>query len=216
MNLLLLTVISTQASAGWDTAPFVSPIVQGAFYTAGDDFYPSVKLGVGGGLAYKNKEGFPLLGHTRVYYNQNLGSQMRMSGWGLGSFIGPRFGPISLEIGGDYLVDSYTVPGLYDGRFSSLSVPARVILDVWLARVEVAGGPIFIVDSIEGQTRQGLAADQNLLGMGDEYFFMANARVGVGPLAVGAGFKRRVTAYGEDNSFGVQLLFLSLGSNPQF
>ena len=139
---------------------------------------------------------------------------MRMSGWGVGSFIGPRLGPLSLEVGGDYMVDSYTIPGRYDGRFSAISLPARVIFDVWLARVEVAGGPIFILDSMEGDTREALS--NNPLGFGDEYFFMANARVGVGPLAVGAGFKRRVTAYGEDNSFGVQLLFLGLGSNPQF
>ena len=216
MNLLLLSLFSSQAQAGWDFAPILSPIIEASFYTAQDDFYPSVKFGAVGGVSYKKKDGFPLRGHTRVRYTQNFGSQLKYNGWGIGSFFGPSFGPVSLELGGDYMIDSYTVPGLYDGRFGALAVPARVVFDVLLVRVELAGGPIFILNSMEGDTREGLSADANALGFGDEYFYMVNARVGLGPFAIGGGFRRRVTAYGEDNSVSVQFLFFALGSNPKF
>ena len=74
----------------------------------------------------------------------------------VGSFFGPKLGPLDLEFGADYMLDTNVVPGMYDGRFSAVSTPVRLLADVWIMRVELSAGPIFLLNTIEVTIKHGL------------------------------------------------------------
>ena len=127
----------------------------------------------------------------------------------MGSYIGPRLGPLDLEIGVDYMYNEFDIPGVYVGTFNAYSVPLRANFDVDLVHMEVAAGPIFILGTDKGETRTGLS--KNPIGIGDEFFYMAAASVDVKLASVGLSVSQRHTAYGVDTTVGAHVSFLFLG-----
>ena len=128
----------------------------------------------------------------------------------MGSYFGPRLGPIDIELGVDYMYNEMDVPGVYTGTFNAYAVPVRLNFDVKVVHMEISAGPIFLLDSSSGDTRVGLS--KSPIGLGDEFFYMAAASFDLKPLAgVGLSASQRHTAYGVDTTVGAHLSFLFLG-----
>ncbi|MEC7986311.1 MAG: hypothetical protein VX278_14190 [Myxococcota bacterium] len=211
MNFLFLSLFASSAMAEWETKPIIKPIISSSVYQAEEDIYVAAKVGGAFGLAYRQDGLAGFHGRTRGVYTQNFGSELGFREFRVGSFFGPKLGPIDLEIGADYMVDTYVVPNLYNGQFSAVSTPVRLLADVWIMRVELSAGPIFLLNTIDGDQRVGVKGANRFWGVGDEFAYSASARVGLGPLALGLGVSQRHTAYGTDNSVGLQFLILNFG-----
>ena len=193
----------------WRKSPLVQPIITGQVFTAADDdFYGALKLGGSLGLGYEQDGLAGFQGNTRVQYTHSFGPTMENSHLAVGTFIGPKLGPLTLDVGADYYYDQYYIPNQYEGSFSAMALPIRALFDIKLVRVEVAAGPIFFLADHQG-VRESLT--ENPIGFGDEFFYMVNADVGFSVLSAGAYFSQRKTAYGDDNSVGVKLGILSFG-----
>ena len=204
------------ASAGWDTGLILTPIISANQYQAPDTEYVSARLGGVVGFQYKQEGLAGLHGRTRAVYQQNFGSNLGFEEIKVGTYLGPRLGPIDLEIGADYMFNEYNVPGVYSGSFGAIATPLRVKFDVELVHVEVAAGPIFLTETFSGDTREGTNTP---LGLGDEFFYMGAASIDIKPLvslaSVGISASRRITAYGVDNVIGAEfsILFFGIGSS---
>ena len=193
----------------WRKSPMLQPIITGQVFTTDDDFYGALKLGGSLGLKYEQDRMAGMQGNTRVQYTQSFGPTMENSHLAVGTFIGPKLGPLTLDVGADYYYDHYYIPGQYEGSFSAVALPLRALFDIKLVRLEVAAGPIFLLADHAGDARAGL--NENPIGFGDELFYMINADVGFSVLSAGAYFSQRMTAYGNDNTVGVKLGILSFG-----
>ena len=204
------------AQAGWDTGLILTPIVSYNNMATTEQAFDSARLGGVLGMHYKHDSLVGLHGRTRGVYQQNFFSQANFREIKVGSYIGPKLGPIYLEFGADYMINEYDIAGVYTGAFSSLATPVRAKFDVGMAHAEVAAGPIFFMDSISGEERQSIKTP---FGFGDEFFVMAAANIDIKPLislaSVGVSASRRFTAYGDDTVIGAELsiLFFGLGSS---
>jgi len=114
--------------------------------------------------------------------------------------MGPKWGPVRFEFGADYLWTDYTIPNGYTGTYSSVMTPARAVLDIKIAKLDIAAGPIFFM----GTDRKSVKwTDKNVELFGDEFFYGLSAVVGLGPIGVGLSYQSRITNYGNDNTVGV-------------
>lgn len=208
MNILLFGLVST-AQAGWDGGVILTPILGASQYSVNDADSYSARAGGVAGVSYRQKGMAGLHGRTRAVFQQNFGSDIGFREIKMGSYIGPRLGPLDIEIGVDYMYNEFDIPGVYVGTFNAYSVPLRANFDVDLVHMEVAAGPIFILGTDKGETRTGLS--KNPIGIGDEFFYMAAASVDVKLASVGLSASQRHTAYGVDTTVGAHVSFLFLG-----
>jgi hypothetical protein len=211
MNLLFMGLcLSSSAQAGWDGGIILTPILAGSGYEVEDDRFFAARVGGVGGIYYKQDGVAGLHGRTRAVFQQNFGSSMAFQEIKMGTYFGPRLGPVDLELGLDYMFNDVSIPDQYTGSFNALSVPLRLNFDVRFVHVEVAGGPIFLLDTSTGEQREGMS--DNPFGMGDEFFYMAAASIDFKPLAgIGLSASQRHTAYGVDTTVGAHISFLFLG-----
>jgi|GEM_PF-5513521 len=213
MSFFVLGLFAGTAQAGWEPGLILTPIIAGTQYQAGDESYLSSRLGGVLGLSYRQDGVTGLHGRTKVVYQENFGSELDFREIKLGSYFGPRLGPLDLEVGVDYMMSRNTVPALFSGEYTALATPIRLNFDVNVVHMEVAAGPIFLMDTISGDTRKG---SDTLIGIGDEFFYMAAASIELKPLAeVGLSASRHHSAYGVDTVIGANLsiLFLGFGSS---
>ena len=211
MNLLIMGLcLSSSAEAGWDGGIILTPILAGSSYQVEDDQFLGARVGGVGGVYYRQEGMAGLHGRTRAVYQQNFGSDVAFTEIKMGTYFGPRLGPVDLEIGFDYMSNDVSIPGQYTGSFNAYATPLRINFDVRLVHVEVAGGPIFLLGTNTGDTREGMT--KNPIGIGDEFFYMAAASIDVKPLAgLGLSASQRHTAYGVDTTIGAHISFLFLG-----
>lgn len=211
MNVLcMLLGMTSQAQAGWEPNIILTPILAASSYDVEGENYLSARVGGVGGVTYRQDGLAGLHGRTRAVYQQNFGSELGFKEIKLGTYLGPRLGPIDLEIGVDYMYNEYAVPDQYTGTFNAYSVPLRANFDVKVVHVEVAAGPIFLLDTSSGDQRKGLG--NNPIGLGDEFFYMASAGISLEPIAgVGVMASQRHTAYGVDTTVGAHISFFFLG-----
>jgi hypothetical protein len=211
MNLLFMGLcLSSSAQAGWDGGIILTPILAGSSYEVEEESFLSARLGGVGGVYYRQEGVAGLHGRTRAVYQQNFGSELDFREIKMGTYFGPRLGPVDLEIGVDYMFNDITIPGQYTGSFNAFATPLRLNFDVRLVHVEVSGGPIFLLDTSTGDTREGMS--KNPIGIGDEFFYMAAASIDLKPIAgVGLSASQRHTAYGVDTTIGANISFLFLG-----
>ena len=208
MNILMFGLAAT-AQAGWDGGVILTPILGASQYSVNDNDFYSARIGGVGGVSYRQKGMAGWHGRTRAVYQQNFGSNIGFREIKMGTYFGPRLGPLDLELGVDYMFNEVDVPGVYSGSFNSYAVPLRANFDVDLLHVEVAAGPIFLLGTGEGEQRVGMS--KNPIGLGDEFFYMAAASVDVKLASVGLSASQRHTAYGVDTTVGAHVSFLFLG-----
>ena len=209
MNILLFGLMST-AQAGWDGGVILTPILGASQYSVNESDTYSARVGGVAGVSYRQKGAAGLHGRTRAVFQQNFGSDLGFREIKMGTYFGPRLGPLDLELGVDYMYNDFDVPDVYTGSFSAYSIPLRANFDIELVHMEVAAGPIFLLGAdADSDPREGLR--KSPIGVGDEFFYMAAASIDLKLASVGLSASRRHTAYGEDTTFGAHVSFLFLG-----
>jgi len=207
MSFLVLGFFTGAAQAGWEPGLILTPIIAGSQYQAEDSRYLSARAGGVLGLSYRQSGAAGFHGRTKVVYQENYGSDLDFREIKLGSYIGPRLGPLDLEVGVDYMMTRNAVPGQFSGEYTAIATPVRLNFDVKVVHMEVAAGPVFLMDTISGDARTGMN-----VGLGDEFFYMGAASIELKPLAsLGLSVSRHHTAYGEDTVVGANISFLFLG-----
>ena len=208
MNILLFGLVST-AQAEWDGGLILTPIMGASQYSVNDTNSYSARAGLVGGVSYRQKGIAGLHGRTRAVFQQNFGPNIGFREIKMGTYFGPRVGPLDVELGVDYIYNEFDVPGVYSGTFNAFSVPLRANFDINVVHMEVAAGPIFLLGTEEGDIREGLS--KSPLVVGDEFFYMAAGSIDVKVASVGLSASQRHTAYGIDTTVGAHISFLFLG-----
>jgi hypothetical protein len=196
---------------GWKVRPLIKPMVGTATYRIeGGEAVRGFRVGGQAGVRYTKKQKgakkiLPnLVGRTRVMYTTTLMSDAPITNINAGTFIGPQWGPLKMEVGADVLNTQYTGAG-FGADYTALSTPASIGLKLKIpfvvgASLNLAAAPIFHM----GDGRESVDWEaKDLPFFGDEFFYGAAAGIKVGPVGVGFSYQSRITAYGNDNTIGV-------------
>ena len=202
MNILFLMLFTNQATAQWERDRIAYPIVSAqAFVSSSGNVYTSSILGGVLGMRYhKFDADIPLHGRTRGIYTRTFFSSVQSSQLTVGSFWGPKLGPVLLEAGGDVMINSDSIPNVYDGQYASMALPIRALIDVKGLYFHTEVAPIFFLADLAGEARRSA----NIGGSIDEFYYMINAGIKQRGVKIGVNFQRRTSAYGSYNTIGAQ------------
>ena len=206
LSLLIGMLSVSTAEAGvtdWKIRPVVKPIVSATVFDDGDNRQYALKGGGALGVSYKQKKsGLKMKGLTRAQYTQTWAPSVSGSETRVGTFIGPWYRIAGVNLGVDYVVDQYENKYVSLTQQQSVNPTIGAVADIKIASVSVKAGPSYFV----GGTRESVDWNgSDFPGFGDEFFWSAQARVGLGPFGVGAGVTKRYTAYGDEFIGGVGL-----------
>lgn len=205
---LLIGMLSVSiAEAGvtdWKVRPVVKPILSGTVFDDGDGNRQYALKGGGAlGVSYKQKKsGLKMKGLTRAQYTQVWAPKVSGSETRVGTFIGPWYRVAGVNLGVDYVMDEYENKTVLMTQQQSINPTIGAVADVRVASISIVAGPSYFV----GGNRESVNWNtSDFPGFGDEFFWAAQARVGVGPMGIGAGVTKRYTAYGEEFIGGIGL-----------
>lgn len=204
--LSLLFGMLSVAEAGatdWKIRPAFRPIISGAVFDDGSNRQYAMKLGGSAGVRYKQKKtGLKLIGQSRAQYVQVFGSGVTGNELRVGTFMGPWYRVAGVNLGVDYVLDQYQNATVDIRQASSVNPTLGAVVDLRVITVSAKAGPSYFI----GSGRDSVNWEQSdFAGFGDEFFWSANAKVGVGPVGLGLGVTKRYTAYGEEFITGVGL-----------
>ena len=203
---------STPALAGgskWRNHAYVLPSAGGNVFTP-ENGDPVTVVTVGGraGIQYweKGRQYPKLRGHARLAGDYVMSSG-DVSGYEarLGNFMGPTWGRIGFTIGPDFFYNQYqygdtTLPGT-GGVGTPLTVDGYVEPFSLFAGIEPAW---YFNDT---RDRRDWSGQDGAPGFGHEFAYFAGAAVSLGGWTFGGSWRHSMTAYGEQNSFGVNARF---------
>jgi len=205
-------LVSTPAFAGgkkWKNEAYLRPSMGGNVFTPEDgDPVSVIAIGGIGGIHYweRGRKYPKMRGHARVagHYVMSGGP---LSGYEarVGNFMGPTWGKLGFTIGPDFFYNQYqygqtTIPGTA-GMGTPLTVDAYLDPFSLFAGVE----PAWYFNDV--RERRDWATQDGLPGFGHEFAYFAGAAISVGNWTVGGSVRHSMTAYGEQNSFGVNANF---------
>ena len=206
MMLSLLFGMLTVAEADvtdWKIRPVIKPIFGVTVFDDGSKRQYASKLGGAAGVSYKQKKtGLKFKGMTRAQYVQVFGSGVTGNELRVGTFIGPWYRVAGVNLGVDYVMDQYQSDYVDIAQASSVNPTLGAVVDLRIVNVSAKIGPSYFVGSGRNSVNWETT---DFPGFGDEFFWSANARVGVGPVGLGLGVTKRYTAYGEEFITGVGL-----------
>ncbi|MBM76665.1 MAG: hypothetical protein CMK59_14760 [Proteobacteria bacterium] len=217
--MLFSILLMSQANAGEDmkVRPLFVPMFGSFSYRVSDEYsadtsqatYRGMRVGAAAGVKYKSKQkglarALPnLMGKTRVLGTYTLGSEAVITDVHVGTFIGPKFGPLKLEIGADGIWTQTQISGLptkATDPYMSFAIPARAIFDIKVAKLELSAAPMYFLG---GERAKVDWTNQAVKGIGHEMQYGISARAGLGPIGVGLSYGFRVTEYGTDGLIGI-------------
>lgn len=192
---------------GWKQRPYVNPMGGASSFSNGRTQTTAAYAGTQAGLRYRQVgrpfpriKGDLRLQGTYTWATGNVrGYELR-----LGNLIGPQWRHVGLQTGPDLFTNAYQYgdtqlpatsglawPAIATGRFKALSGYAGVE-PAWYLTDNRAGVDWSATDAV---------------GVGDEFSLLGGVGVQLDKLRVGLNARRRTTAYGTDNSFGVSASF---------
>lgn len=214
---MIFLLLSQIASAGENNKvrPLINPIIGTYSYRVADntdnyfdnESFRGLRVGGAAGVKYKSKQkGLARVlpnatGRTRVLYTTTLASDATITDMRLGTFIGPKWGPVKIEVGGDFIRTDNQLPNGYaQDPYMAVATPLNAIFDIKIVKVQALISPQFFL----GGERESTDYTNKLLpGFGDEMEYGISGRVGLGPIGIGLSYSTRVTAYGNDTTVGV-------------
>ena len=203
---LLIGMLSV-ADAGvtdWKIRPHVKPILSATVFDDGSNRQYALRGGGSAGVTYKQKKsGLKLKGLTRAQYTQVWAPKVSGSETRVGTVIGPWYRVAGVNLGVDYVINEYANQYVSLDQAHSVNPTLGAVADIRVASVSVVAGPSYFVGANQRESVNWNTA--SFPGFGDEFFWSAQARVGIGPMGVGAGVTKRYTAYGEEFIGGVGL-----------
>lgn len=193
----------------WGNSVYMRPSLGGTSFTpeTGDPVSVISMGGVGGIHYWERGRKYPKLrGHARVAGSYVM-SGGPLSGFEtrLGNFIGSTWGNFGVTVGPDFFYNQYqygatTIPGT-GGVSTPLTANARMKPFNVFAGIEPAW---YFNDDRE---RRNWMTQDGLPGFGHEFAYFAGLGVAVGSWNIGGTIRHSMTAYGEENSFGVSANF---------
>jgi len=194
---------------GWRNEAYLRPTMGGNVFTPEEgDPVTVVSLGGTGGIHYWEKgRRYPKMrGHARVA-GAYVMSGSPLSGFEarLGNFMGPTWGKVGFTIGPDFFYNQYqygetTIPGT-GGVGTPFTVDAQLEPFSVFAGVE----PAWYFNDV--RARRDWSSQEGLPGFGHEFAYFAGLAMTVGNWTVGGSIRHSMTAYGEQNSFGLNANF---------
>ena len=217
--MLFSILLMSLAQAGEDmkVRPLIVPMFGSFSYRVDDQYlsddqqgtYRGMRVGGAAGVKYKTKQkglarALPNVeGRTRVLGTYTLGSEAVITDVHVGTFIGPKWGPLRLEVGADGIWTQNEISVLPDkaqDSYLSFAIPARAVFDIKLAKLELSAAPMYFVGGDRNKVDWSTKA---INGIGHEMQYGISARAGLGPIGIGVSYGFRVTDYGTDGTIGV-------------
>jgi hypothetical protein len=203
---------------GWGNQAYLRPSVGGTTFTPEDgDPISVVSVGGIGGIHYweRGRKYPKMRGHARVS-GAYVMSGSPLSGYEarIGNFMGPTWGKLGFTIGPDFFYNQYQygptqIPGT-GGVGTPLTVDAQLDPFSLFAGIE----PSWYFN--DTRARRDWQNQDGLPGFGHEFAYFAGAAANVGNWTLGLSIRHSMTAYGEQNSYGVMADFSgSLGKGGQ-
>jgi hypothetical protein len=214
---MIFILLSQLANAGENNKvrPLINPIIGTYSYRVSDNTdnfldnasFKGFRVGGAVGVKYKSKQKglakvLPnVTGRTRVLYTTTVASDATITDYRIGTFIGPKWGPVKVEIGVDGIRTENQLPeGYAQDPYRAVATPLNAIFDIKLVKVQAMVSPQFFL----GGERDSVDFSQKMLpGFGNEMEYGISGRVGLGPVGIGLSYSTRVTAYGNDTTVGV-------------
>ncbi|HCH64677.1 MAG TPA: hypothetical protein DFR83_17855 [Deltaproteobacteria bacterium] len=194
---------------GWGNATYLRPSIGGTAFTpeSGDPVSVVTMGGVGGIHYWERGRRYPKIrGHARAAGSYVMSSGP-LSGFEtrLGNFVGPTWEQIGFTVGPDFFYNQYqygstTIPGT-GGVGAPLTVSARLKPFQVFAGIE----PSWYFS--DDRARRNWMTQDGLPGFGHEFAYFAGAGVTVGDWTIGGSVRHSMTAYGEENTFGINANF---------
>lgn len=194
---------------GWKNEAYLRPSVGGTTFTPeqGDPVTVVSVGGVGGIHYWERKRRYPKMrGHARAS-GAYVMSGGPLSGFEarVGNFMGPTWGRIGFTLGPDFFYNQYqygptTIPAT-GGVGTPLTVDSVLDPFTLFAGIE----PSWYFNDV--RERRDWSTQDGLPGFGHEFAYFAGAGVSLGGWMVGGSIRHSMTAYGEQNSYGVTANF---------
>jgi hypothetical protein len=187
----------------WQTEPYLTPEVGASAYSSGGETSTAVTIGGQAGIRYLrvDRDRPWLTGKTRL-----AGAYM-ISGGGtgydvrLGSFIGPQWESVNLQVGPDVFYNQYQWDDVSLEPTIGVGVPATATRSADVFTIYGGVEPAWLVNEdrrVDWDTTEAI-----LPGFGHEFTY----RAGVGVVASFASFslsyQYKITAYGIEQGFGL-------------
>lgn len=209
-GLLLAAAVPTSAFArGWRNEAYLRPSMGANVFTPEDgDPQTVMSLGGMGGIHYWEKgPRYPKMrGHARVAasYLTTGGPLSGLEGR-IGNFMGPTWGTLGFTVGPDFFYNQFAYGNTVIPATGGMGVPFTVDANLEPFMLFAGIEPSWYFNDV--RERRDWSTQDGLPGFGHEFAYVAGAAVAVGGWMVGGSIRHSMTAYGEQNSFGVTANF---------
>ncbi len=192
---------------GWEQQPYLRPIAGASGFSNGKTSTAAAWAGARAGLRYW-QVGTPLprwRGDARLQGTYTMATgNTRGYDLRLGNLVGPQWKNWGISTGPDLFYNQYTYDQVVMPGTGGLAWPALLNGRIEMLSAYAGVEPAWYF----GDSRLPVDWDKTeAIGFGDEFSLLAGAAFNVKKLRLGADFRRRTTAYGTDNSFGVSFNF---------
>ena len=202
--ILLALFSSAFASDGMNYGLLVKPILSTHTFTTNDDVYWGAKYGGALGVKYaQDKRGLKLMGQTRAQYVQTWAPKASGEELRVGSFIGPWWRIVGLQVGADWLQQEYVNPTVTMSKAQGVHPQISGMVDLRLIHLSASAGPIFYVSG-DRQSVNWTTTDK-FGGIGDEFAYTIQTGIDLLLMNFGINYQNRHTAYGTEEIFGISV-----------
>ena len=189
----------------WKVRPHVDPTLNLHLFNTEDNLYVGANFGGAVGAKYQQKKkGFRYQGLTRAQYVQTWGPNISGQDIRLGSFIGPWWRIIGVQIGPDVFYNTYNNPGVDIDDVVGVSTRAAAVIDLKVVNVTASITPSFYVSG----DREGVDwSQQEFPGVGDELMYSIGAGIDLWVIGFGVSYTSNTTSFGNESrvGFGVSI-----------
>lgn len=187
----------------WQTEPYLTPEIGASAYSSGGETSTAVTVGGQAGIRYLrvDRDRPWLTGKTRL-----AGAYM-ISGGGtgydvrLGSFIGPQWESVNLQVGPDVFYNQYQWGDVSLEPTIGVGVPATATRSADVFTVYGGVEPAWLAN--EDRRVDWDATDAVLPGFGHEFTYRAGVGIAASFASLSLSYQYKITAYGIEQGFGV-------------
>jgi len=189
----------------WKVRPHVDPTINLHTFSTETNTYYGANVGGSVGARYQQKKnGFRWQGLTRASYVQTWGPNVSGQDIRVGSFMGPWWRVVGLQVGPDVFYNAYDNPGVEIPEVIGLATPASATVDLKVVNLHASVAPSFYLSG----DREGVNWErQEFPGFGDEFTYTVGAGLDLWVVGFGLSYTRRITSFGDESSVGFGVSF---------
>jgi hypothetical protein len=187
--------------------PNVSPALSAVVYSDGGSVGALMGVGASVVLPFRQRveQGPYWGGYSRAVGQVFVGPDL-FNGYALrvGTFAGPRLGPLRVDVGPDFFSDTYVFGSVTLEPVMAMGLPATTYIDFQTLMFYGGVEPAFYFSDIRKSVDWG---SEDLFGFGDEFTYRVGTAINVDKLGLSIGYTHRITGYGIQRgvSFGIRL-----------